>query len=165
MLVTKTVKTVTNISKLSPTHFVSNIRHQHRCSRKVLIIRSLWFYYIMNYMYSNEFFLLTDCTMVFSVIGSLIKIDFKVMIPMRFQWYLNLLSSISFASTFKTGYAIKWWQHGYQLIKKVDKWNGSLHESGISGQIQGKIPINICKTHSRLKSPKKLQLVSKWIYP
>ena len=25
-------KTVTNISKLSPTHFVSNIRHQHRCS-------------------------------------------------------------------------------------------------------------------------------------
>ena len=26
-------KTVTNILKLSPTHFVSNIRHQHRCSR------------------------------------------------------------------------------------------------------------------------------------
>ena len=33
MLVTKTVKTVTNISKLSPIHFVSNIRHKHRCSR------------------------------------------------------------------------------------------------------------------------------------
>ena len=33
MLVTKTAKTVTNISKLSPTHFVSNIRHQYRCSR------------------------------------------------------------------------------------------------------------------------------------
>ena len=33
MLVTKIAKTVTNIFKLSPTHFVSNIRHQHRCSR------------------------------------------------------------------------------------------------------------------------------------
>ena len=32
MLVTKTAITVTNISKLSPTHFVSQIRHQHRCS-------------------------------------------------------------------------------------------------------------------------------------
>ena len=35
MLVTKTAKTVTNISKLSPTHFVSNIRPQHRCSPSV----------------------------------------------------------------------------------------------------------------------------------
>ena len=26
------IKSVTNISNLSPTHFVSNIRHQHRCS-------------------------------------------------------------------------------------------------------------------------------------
>ena len=34
MLVTKTAKTVTNISKLSATHFVSNIRHQHRCRRE-----------------------------------------------------------------------------------------------------------------------------------
>ena len=33
MLVTKTVKTVINISKLSPTHFICNIRHQHRCSQ------------------------------------------------------------------------------------------------------------------------------------
>ena len=32
-LATKTAKTVTNISKLSQIHFVSNIRHQHRCSR------------------------------------------------------------------------------------------------------------------------------------
>ena len=32
MLVTKMAKTVTNILKLSPTHFVSNISHQHRCS-------------------------------------------------------------------------------------------------------------------------------------
>ena len=31
MLVTKMAKTVTNILKLSPTHSVSNIRHQHRC--------------------------------------------------------------------------------------------------------------------------------------
>ena len=31
--VTKTAKTVINISKLLPTHLVSNIRHQHRCSR------------------------------------------------------------------------------------------------------------------------------------
>ena len=36
-LVTKTVKTVTNISKLSPTHFVSNIRHQHRCNPQTVI--------------------------------------------------------------------------------------------------------------------------------
>ena len=33
MLVTKANKTVTNISKLSPTHSVSNIRHHHRWSR------------------------------------------------------------------------------------------------------------------------------------
>ena len=33
MLVTETAETVTNISKLSPTHFVSNISRQHRCSR------------------------------------------------------------------------------------------------------------------------------------
>ena len=32
MLVTKMTITVTNILYLSPTHFVSNIRHQHRCS-------------------------------------------------------------------------------------------------------------------------------------
>ena len=31
MLVTKTAKTVTNISELSLTHFAPNIRHQHRC--------------------------------------------------------------------------------------------------------------------------------------
>ena len=31
----KTAKTVTNISKMPPTHFVSNIRHQHRCSRNL----------------------------------------------------------------------------------------------------------------------------------
>ena len=37
MLVTKMVKTVTNILKLSPTHFVSNIRHQHRCSPNIRI--------------------------------------------------------------------------------------------------------------------------------
>ena len=34
MLMTVLVISVTNISKLSPTHFVSNIRHQYRCSRK-----------------------------------------------------------------------------------------------------------------------------------
>ena len=33
MLATKTVKTVTNISKLSLTHFVPNIGHQHRFRR------------------------------------------------------------------------------------------------------------------------------------
>ena len=32
MLVTKIAKTVTKILKLSLTHFVYNIRHQHRCS-------------------------------------------------------------------------------------------------------------------------------------
>ena len=36
MLRTKTAKTVTNISKLSPTHFVSNFRHQHRCGRQTV---------------------------------------------------------------------------------------------------------------------------------
>ena len=36
MLVTKIAKPVTNTLKLSPTHFVSNIRHQHRCYRFVL---------------------------------------------------------------------------------------------------------------------------------
>ena len=34
MFLTKTATIVTDISKLSPTHFVSNIRHQHRCSLK-----------------------------------------------------------------------------------------------------------------------------------
>ena len=32
LVVTKIAKSVTNILKLSPTHFVSIIRHQHRCS-------------------------------------------------------------------------------------------------------------------------------------
>ena len=32
MLTILCIKSVTNISKLSPTHFVSNIHHQHRCS-------------------------------------------------------------------------------------------------------------------------------------
>ena len=37
-------KTVTNILKLSPTHMVSNIRHQHRCSPlKRNKISSQWF--------------------------------------------------------------------------------------------------------------------------
>ena len=33
MFLTKIAKTHTKIWKLSPTHFVSNIRHQHRCSQ------------------------------------------------------------------------------------------------------------------------------------
>ena len=33
MLVTEMAKTITNILKLSPAQFVSNIRDQHRCSR------------------------------------------------------------------------------------------------------------------------------------
>ena len=37
MLVIKTAETVTNIFKLSPTHFVSNIGHQHRFSPWLLI--------------------------------------------------------------------------------------------------------------------------------
>jgi len=36
MLVTEMAKTVTNIFKLSPTHFVSNIRRQNRCSLRYL---------------------------------------------------------------------------------------------------------------------------------
>ena len=45
MLLTKTSKTVTNISKLAPKPFVSNIRHQHRCSH-IKKFRSLlsWVY-------------------------------------------------------------------------------------------------------------------------
>ena len=42
MLVTEMAKTVTNILKLSPTHFVSNIRHQHRCSRIWWLIGVSW---------------------------------------------------------------------------------------------------------------------------
>ena len=36
MLVTKSAKIVTNISKLSPTYFVYNICRQHRCSRAII---------------------------------------------------------------------------------------------------------------------------------
>ena len=36
-------KTVTNISKLSPLHFVSNIRHQHRCSRPCFVLWTIHF--------------------------------------------------------------------------------------------------------------------------
>ena len=36
MLVTKMTITVTNILYLSPTHFVSNIRHQHRSNQFLL---------------------------------------------------------------------------------------------------------------------------------
>ena len=35
---TKSAKTVTNISKLSQTYFVSDIRHQHRSSRDLTLI-------------------------------------------------------------------------------------------------------------------------------
>ena len=35
MLVTKTVRLVTNNSSSSPIHLVANIRHQHRCSKKI----------------------------------------------------------------------------------------------------------------------------------
>ena len=34
ILMTKIAKSVTHIFKLSPKHFLSNIHHQHRCSRK-----------------------------------------------------------------------------------------------------------------------------------
>ena len=47
MLVTKTAKTVTNISKLSPTHFVSNIRHQHRWSRNAASIHLM--FHLLNW--------------------------------------------------------------------------------------------------------------------
>ena len=49
MLVTKMAKTVTNIVILSPTHFVSNIRHQHRCSHMnnclsiIILVKYLFF--------------------------------------------------------------------------------------------------------------------------
>ena len=35
------IKSVTNISNLSPTHLVSNIRHQHRCNLANLITKML----------------------------------------------------------------------------------------------------------------------------
>ena len=47
MLMTEIAKTVTNILKLSPTHFVSNIRHQHLCSRifwSKLVNRTTYFW-------------------------------------------------------------------------------------------------------------------------
>ena len=34
LMLTKMAKTVTNMFKLSPTHYVSNIRHRHRCNRQ-----------------------------------------------------------------------------------------------------------------------------------
>ena len=37
MLLTKTTKTVTKISKLSPTQLVFNICHQHQCSSVISI--------------------------------------------------------------------------------------------------------------------------------
>ena len=42
MSVTKITKTVINISMLSPTHFVSNIRHQHRCRPPISNCVSIW---------------------------------------------------------------------------------------------------------------------------
>ena len=48
MLVAKTAKTVTNISKLSPTHFVSNICHQHRCSH---IANMHWMHYHLEILF------------------------------------------------------------------------------------------------------------------
>ena len=36
------IKSVTNISNLSPTHFVNNIRHQHRCNHKRLLKRTTY---------------------------------------------------------------------------------------------------------------------------
>ena len=60
MLVTEMTETVTTILKLSSTHFVSNIRHQHRCSPDSLIfilIESSWFadfnpFYLDDYHYA-----------------------------------------------------------------------------------------------------------------
>ena len=44
MLATKTHETVTNISKLSATYFVPNIRHQHRYSQLYVVgLISEWF--------------------------------------------------------------------------------------------------------------------------
>ena len=42
MLVTKVAKSVTNILKLSPTYFVSNVRHQHRCSPSISVATSMF---------------------------------------------------------------------------------------------------------------------------
>ena len=39
------IKSVTNISNLSPTHLVSNIRHQHQCNQNgglILVFKKLW---------------------------------------------------------------------------------------------------------------------------
>ena len=44
MLMAKIKKTVTNILKLPPTHFVSNIGHQHRCSRSENISENIFVY-------------------------------------------------------------------------------------------------------------------------
>ena len=50
MSVTKMVKTVTKILKFSPTHFVSNICHQHLCSQFNRIQR---FNYVNNLRMNN----------------------------------------------------------------------------------------------------------------
>ena len=42
MFVTKAAKTVANISKLSPTYFFSNIRHQYRGDRRLSSLDRIW---------------------------------------------------------------------------------------------------------------------------
>ena len=47
------IKSVTNISNLSPTHSVSIIRHQHRCNHHMLYL--IKFQYFMKIMWKYEF--------------------------------------------------------------------------------------------------------------
>ena len=58
MLVTKMA--VTNISKLTPTHFVYNIRHQHRCGHQILFTWVSKYSLISAWIYSRVLMLQED---------------------------------------------------------------------------------------------------------
>ena len=53
----KTVKSITNISNVSSTHFVTHIRHQHRCSRVILrAVLWRWSFWIVSPIHLPYFF-------------------------------------------------------------------------------------------------------------
>ena len=73
MLVTKSAKTVTNISKLTPTFFVFNIRHQHRCSH---------FSILQEYCLSRRFPIWTSSIINYNI---LVLIEF-IILPFEAWW-------------------------------------------------------------------------------
>ena len=60
------MKSVTNISNLSPTHLVSNIHHQHQCNRRELDLKI----FMQHYPWFSQFYLVW---FRFGQISSLLK--------------------------------------------------------------------------------------------